>query len=167
MTHSPDNKTYEQDHSHTHCYDEQEGHENHLRCCICTKDNPFQDGELIVSRKFVDAVKGGDLVEMNKEWNSTQTSHDLVEEAVREFVKYPVWPNADQWLRNKLADIVEKTREEALDIPDSWLKEGKKIGKAEGRAEVIADIEGRLPQIDETGRIDMVRVILADLNRHS
>lgn len=36
---------YEQDHSHSHCYDTQEGHEKHLHCCICTKGNHHTDKE--------------------------------------------------------------------------------------------------------------------------
>lgn len=29
----------EQDHSHAHCYKDQAGHEDHLRCCLCYKEN--------------------------------------------------------------------------------------------------------------------------------
>lgn len=29
---------YEQDYSHTHCYDREADHSQHLRCCICYKE---------------------------------------------------------------------------------------------------------------------------------
>lgn len=55
-------KNYEQDYSHFHCFDTtagdeevngQEGHEKHLKCCLCYKDAPTKkEGDAIDSRMW-------------------------------------------------------------------------------------------------------------------
>jgi len=43
-TENPFPKPYYQ-HDHTHCFNGQEGHQNHLKCCLCTVDNPRRKTE--------------------------------------------------------------------------------------------------------------------------
>lgn len=129
---------YEQDHSHSHCYETQKGHTNHLRCCICYKEKP-----------------------------PTNSPDDVIEGIVKEFgIKFrdvkldslgvgQIWNEHNKevilWIRQTLHSYGEKIREKAVEdtiklksaIWDPHA-DGFSEGKIEGRSEVLTQLEERI-----------------------
>lgn len=109
-----------------------------------------------------------------------QTSHDLIEDSVEEFLRMWGTPNfrrmtaIEPWLRKTLESVIEKTREEERQEEDTLVKMWTEKGKSEGRKETLDEVENRIlsiaPWVPE-GRndawipLDIVRIILSDMRK--
>lgn len=186
---------YEQDHSHTHCYDGQEGHEKHLRCCVCTKDNPNirRTGYAVKVPPQTDGccpkcieLDGfqGALGCNNPQCEChqhPQTSHDLIEDTVRRLIRIEnrvlasvirgedPTDSFEEVLRKTLESVVEKTRKEGF--KKQAVREIEyDLGKTEGRKEALDEVENRLPKElknpdEEEGLLLEVLSILSDMRK--
>lgn len=153
---------YERDHSHSHCYDTQEGHEKHLTCCICRKSNPGAESK--TSDGMIE-----DIVN-----NYRKTFYDWYR-AKGDLHEPRTQKNVEDWLRSTLTFLVEKVRDKAQDetifqqdevVSSHWYEKGYQQALADVETGVnFLSVDISNASGDEYINRDKVRSLIAFLKK--